>query len=209
MIYVFDLDGTLIDSSSRHALLMRKVLNKFNINVPNNFDNDFLSYKADRHSGKLYLEEILKLDETQAAEINKEWIQHIEDEEWLETDKLYPDSIPTLNVLSRQQIVYLSSRNREQAALEEVKRLGICSFANSIYIVNPFNGNNKIDVLRKLAKTYQDKIIMIGDTENDYFIDDRQEIQSFVLNRGFRSKSYWDNRGIQSYDSLSCLPIFG
>ena len=100
MIYVLDLDGTLIDSSIRHGELLRDILNKYNINCSVNFENEYLEFKRNGGSTFYYLQDVMGLSKVLCTEISRKWIEHIEDWKWLLKDILYDDALPFLNRIS-------------------------------------------------------------------------------------------------------------
>ena len=59
MTYIFDLDGTLIDSTKRHWLLMMHILRQYNVSVNDGFGLDFITYKSYGNSGYDYLTNVL------------------------------------------------------------------------------------------------------------------------------------------------------
>lgn len=202
MRYVLDLDGTLIDSSERHYLLMQQILDKKSYN-----SEEFMRYKADGNSGKKYLTECLNLPEAAALEIMTLWQAQIEEEQWLAYDKLYPDTLEFLDwIKSRDKRIYfLTARQRKDAVLNEVKRLGIADYANEICVVSP---SEALEQKKAFVKKIQDHCInngsvyIVGDTENEYQLAKDLSLPYSILNRGFRSKKYWDEQGVSSISSL-------
>ncbi len=55
MTFVFDLDGTLIDSTARHYILMRKILSDKGISVASGFDESYMKYKADGNLSLIHI----------------------------------------------------------------------------------------------------------------------------------------------------------
>ena len=94
MICLLDLDGTLIDSAGRHRLLMGQLLKQYCPKQAGDFDPaGYMAYKADGHSGKQYLTEILHLDKEKAKEIQERWQARIEEEMYLDTDDLLAGTV--------------------------------------------------------------------------------------------------------------------
>lgn len=206
MICVFDLDGTLIDSSKRHYLLMSELLQLKGITIPYAFEQDFMSFKADGNSGLRYLTEKLKIDFDTAQNVNNLWIDNIENEKWLIYDELFDDSILTCDYFSNKndRIIYLSSRHSKENTYTEVARLGIDRYADDIIIVNGTNPkDDKCNFLKGLNT--QSDIIMIGDTEVDYNAAQEACVSYYILNRGFRSRSYWERHNVESYSNFQSL----
>ena len=208
MIYVLDLDGTLIDSTARHGALLKALLDNSKIEYPINLEDDYLTHKRNGYSTKHFLQEKLLLNEKQSNEISSQWINHIEDEVWVAKDKLYDDAIQFLeSIYSKNMVVYLSSRLREDILLQELDGLKIDHYASGTFVSNPSEGvYGKEKHLKTLKSTHNEQIIMIGDTEIDYHAAINANCDFFVLNRGFRNKQFWDVQGILSHPSL---PIKG
>lgn len=196
MIYVFDLDGTLIDSKKRHWLLMKKILKKHNIKLLNNFAQSYMEYKADGSSGLTYLNEVMGLSHKVAKEIQSEWTEQIENDEWLKYDTLYDDAIPTIRRL-KGDIRFLTIRENVQGLKNELNRFALSNFETIILS----HKERKSNALKKMDK----ECIMIGDTEIDLYAANDLGCAYYILNRGFRSKRYWDAHGVKSYADLSLL----
>lgn len=206
MIFVLDLDGTLIDSSRRHYVLMEKLINEYCPECDFN-SADFMAYKGLGNSGKDYLTKVLKLDKDIADSIMKKWGESIESEEYVDTDELYPDTIRFLDTLKLKgyEIIFLSARKNRAVTIKELDRLGIKGYADSIHVVSPFRATEeKLEVIQAYMD-FGKEVIIVGDTENEYDTAYNAGINYFVLNRGFRSKEYWDSRDVITLDDLDRL----
>ncbi len=215
MIYVLDLDGTLINSEERHWGLMGEILSG---TVPEIMSGkasgmcydpvEYMRYKADGHSGYQYLTDRLGLSREAAGQIMALWQQQIEEERWLKTDTLYPDTLGFLNRLKQRQskIIYLTARQNKEGLLQELKQLEIDGYADDIQVVPPADaGEAKKRVVETiLAKTEEDEgtVCIVGDTENEYHLARELSLTCFLLNRGARSERYWKERGVKSLASL-------
>jgi len=208
MIFCIDLDGTLIDSTERHYILFKKIMSNYQLNDERIRKLDFLEYKRDGYSTKSFCKKVLNLSDKIAEEISKEWILHIEDKEYIDLDKLYPDAIPFLKELSESinTITYLSARSNRDLAFNELKELDLLLYASEVYIVSP---NNSIREKREVVKSLMqsDSVCMLGDTEVENSIAEEFGLISFILNRGFRSKKFWDQKNINSLSSLTEIRI--
>lgn len=197
MTYVFDLDGTIIDSTDRHWMLMQKLLREHSIEVDQDFKSDFMRYKRNGNSGLKYLTAVMGLNKGLALMIQDEWIHQIEDDSWLDKDKLYDDAIQTLNGLNGD-IIFLTIRDNRKGLCDELARLGIDKY--KLIVLN--NGESKAKELKKI----EGKCIVVGDTEVDYNAAIEANCNVYILNRGFRSKAFWEKAGIESYKNL--LQVF-
>ncbi len=220
MIYVLDLDGTLIDSGERHCRLMQEILSGTAPEVMSESAQGmcydpvgFMRYKADGHSGIQYLTDCLKLGEEAAGQIMALWRQQIEEERWLKMDALYPDTLGFLTRLKQthSKIIYLTARQNKEGLLQELKRLEIAGYADDIQVVSPADaGKAKKQVVETLlAKTGEDEgmVCIIGDSENEYHLARELSLPCFLLNRGARSERYWKERGVKSIASLDEIEI--
>lgn len=202
MIAVIDLDGTLIDSTKRHYVLMEKLLK--DSGMSDGFEARlYMDYKADGHSGKSYLIDVLQLSKEDAIRISSEWTAHIEDEELVKLDVLYDDAMPFLKELKSKDIdaVFLTARQDEELVRKEIAWLGIADMASSMYVVSPASSKEeKIRCCRQLLG--KDELFVVGDTENEEALINEIDATGYLLNRGFRSKKYWDEKGIKSISSL-------
>ncbi|MDE6712247.1 MAG: HAD hydrolase-like protein [Lachnospiraceae bacterium] len=215
MIYVLDLDGTLIDSSERHWRLMQEILSEAASQTVSEgasgkrFDPvEFMRYKADGYNGSRYLTDCLELTEDAADQIMTLWRQQIEREQWLRLDVLYPDTLAFLERLKQKhmKIYYLTARKNQEGLLQELDRLKIADYAVEIQIVSPADAREekKRVVETILTETGKDvgSVCIVGDTENEYHLAKELSLPCYLLNRGFRSERYWKDRGVKSVASL-------
>lgn len=204
MTIILDIDGTLINSSNRHYLLLEELLKSENMKVHLDKE-DYLNYKRSGGNNLNYMISRLLLDEEVACKINQEWIAQIENKNWIKYDNLYEDTIDFLENIKKRNvnIYYLSSRHNKENLMDELEELGIKKYANQIYIVDTKNQiEEKRKIISKIKKEHQDSIYMIGDTEVDYYSAEKNNIKYMILNRGFRSKSYFDKINIKTYNNL-------
>lgn len=206
MIFVLDLDGTLIDSSKRHYVLMKKILEKKAPEIL--FDSeDFMNYKSLGNSGKKYLISKLGLSKELSDEIMEEWRSNIENEEYMAMDELYPDTIQFLDALTRKgyPIIFLTARNNRKNTIKQLENLNISGYADMVYVVSPNRATEeKIEIIMTYLEIGKEPII-VGDTENEYDTAYAAGINYFILNRGFRSKEYWNKRDVITLDDLKTL----
>ncbi len=193
-----DLDGTLLDSKRRHEVVLQDILNNRKIDIG---IEDYLKYKSDGNSTKTYLSNIKKLDDSTADEITKEWVNRIEAEKYLCLDTWYSDAEDFLTILKSYdfRIIVVTARKNKEGLYNFLKSSEQSDFLDDIVIVSPTNAslNKKEYILSNLGEMN----IVVGDTEGDC-ISGTDSIELYLLNRGFRSRDYWDNRNLYSYDNL-------
>lgn len=227
MIYILDLDGTLIDSSKRHYILMEQVLEAFADAYAEDearpfVPEEFMNFKAAGNSGKKYLTEVLQIEEETALRIMNAWGRKIESPEMMAYDCLYEDTLPFLEELKKRKdtILFLTARKNEKEVKDELKQLGIASYAKEVLVVDPLRGaQQKLEVVQNLlagkkrngrkilrGEVQKEDLCIVGDTENEYLLAQELELRSFILHRGFRSKEYWEKKQVISYEGLmDCL----
>ena len=100
MNVVFDLDGTLIDSFDRHSVVLFDAFKKYGITDCDWFDEaEFRTYKRQGNATKAYLRHYSGLSDDMISDVAEFWRSHIEDEKYLQMDKLYADTVPCLEAL--------------------------------------------------------------------------------------------------------------
>ena len=198
---IFDFDGTLLDSRKRHKLVLHDILkNDYNILLDEQELEKFFTYKTDGNNTFSYLTKKLKLSEIISREVTEKWIKNIESLHYLKSDKLYFDSFDMVKELSSDyKFIMISARKSESFLIKQLKSHNLFDFFYEIVCVNPFDAaNSKKNVLLNL----ESPILFVGDTEADYEAALHFGIPFYALNRGFRSKKFWDLKNIISHDSL-------
>ena len=121
----------------------------------------------------------------------------------MQSDIVYGDVFTFLKYAksSNYDLVYLTARSNKKALLNQLKQLQLDKYATDVIIVDPYRASKeKTSVLQQSSA-----FAFIGDTEADYEAAINSFTPFYALNRGFRSKTYWDSKGISSYDSLTQL----
>lgn len=201
MRIVFDFDGTLLDSSKRHIQVLQDCLNQKGYNQYSL--KGFLEYKADGYSTAAFLKEKLGFSNCQSEEITRMWISHIEDFNYLHTDQLYYDTIPTLcSCLEHADILYLcSARQKEQHLKYQINQLNLSNVFCEVFCASPATAvNEKEHFINRVQPD-----LVVGDSEVDFNAAKKAGVRSYILNRGFRSKAYWDKYKVKTYNSLDSL----
>lgn len=198
-----DVDGTLLDSSARHEALLRDLFREDGLTWPAAAP-DYLTYKADGHSTRAWLLDA-GLTEAQAADLAARWQAKIETPPYLAMDRAYPDAVPFLQAARGQgdAVVLISARQDADALRQTLARCGLLPLVEELLVVPPLHAaDEKAARLRgKIAPG--DK--MVGDTEADLNAARQLGLPCYLLDRGFRSRRYWQRQGIESYGSLSAV----
>lgn len=181
-VLAFDWDGTLLDSRSRHVVVMQDILKKYGIKLDT---SDLIEYK--RH-GKNNLEYLISkgLSLELAKKIQHEWIQHIEDGKYLLTDVLYDDAKNTLEEMSKSyDLILITARNNEEGCRRQIKSFGMDVFFKQIFVVA---SNKDTAILKSSILMQNNAAIFIGDTASDAKAAKLAGIKFKFHENGFHSK---------------------
>jgi phosphoglycolate phosphatase-like HAD superfamily hydrolase len=195
-----DLDGTILDSRTRHIVVLENILKEYGI--ANHDISDFVKYKASGNRTVDYLTQVIGLHDNVAEVLAKLWGEKIEQEEYLKLDVLYADAIPFLNNIKQRgyKIIIISARKNKKYVIGKIKMSSINELVDDIVIVSPYNAI--VEKYNVISGGKTEKSFIVGDTEVDYEAGKRADINTLMLNRGFRNKKYWDDRHIKSYCDL-------
>ena len=206
MTLVVDLDGTLIDSTQRHHVLMKKLLEEKGLHQ--DFEaKEFMDFKAEGNPGIAYLTKVLGIQEVTAKELLASWAKAIETKDYVSLDVLYEDAVSFLEMCKSDghEVIFLSARQDEALLVNELKTLGIYDYAREVIVADPADAFvQKQEAVRRLLEEGVDRneILMVGDTENEWKTAQALAVKSFLLNRGFRNKNFWDRMGVESCSGL-------
>ena len=193
---IFDFDGTLLNSNFRHKKLLYDVLKLSSPKVIYTDLTDYLPYKREGNSTLEYLKR--KFINLEINKINNEWIDNIENKYYLKYDTLYKDTLFCLEELRKKyNIILVTARKNEIGLFNQIEKNNLINYFNEIIIVKP--GNPKYSKVKKIGFNIS---YVIGDTENDSELADNLGCIFFALNRGFRSKNFWDHRNVLSFNKL-------
>ena len=204
---VFDIDGTLVDSRERHALVLRYALDKNGLAAEGFDAAAFLAFKREGGSSKDFLRHQMKLSEKYCNMVASCWVEHIEDEFFLRSDTLYPDSLYTLKKVKEEgyAVHILTARQNASAVKKQIEGFSLGGYVDDVVVVSPKNAVvHKKDALL----CWKDTILSIGDSEVDYNAAKAAECAFFALSRGFRSQSYWKKLGVLSHEDFSELFLY-
>lgn len=195
-----DLDGTLLNSAKRHVVVLGVSLEYHHHAI--GCLEDYLPYKREGNSTRQYLMDKRKIETNIAEHINRWWIKHIEDDEYLLYDLWYDDVFSFLKYIKNvgYRTFLITARRRENPVFDLLDNSTIKNLIDEIAIVNPNKAYYEKN--RVISSIVTNRDILIGDTEIDYRLALGSNIVPYMLNRGFRSINFWNKYEIRSYDSL-------
>lgn len=178
-IIAFDFDGTLLDSRNRHGIVLKDILNKFNIDID---VSDLIEFKRNNKNNIDYL--ISKgVEENLAKKIQIQWIENIEKEKYLALDTLYCEAIKLLEKYSKKNdLILITARNNKVGLQNQIDKFGLRKYFKEIYIVNSDKdiSINKAQILKNENVTK-----FIGDTLSDKKAADLAGIEFIYCENGF------------------------
>jgi phosphoglycolate phosphatase-like HAD superfamily hydrolase len=198
MLIGIDLDGTLLDSRSRHLVALREAANSLNVSLSDETINKYFEIKCDGNSG---LTALRLLDVPNPEGISLRWLEIIEDEGLLALDQLYPDALGMLGeaVDRGHQFILVTARHSKESAISQICRLGIATYTTEAIIVDP----RDFQTSKGDAAHHWNVDVVIGDSEVDHCWAQDSRVPFYASGFGFRNHSFWARRGIACYSSLT------
>lgn len=200
MCVYIDVDGTLVSSMERHYLLFCDILCTYNVDITID-DKSFAESKRMGLSTQRICVELLGLGPLLAENISKEWVENIEKEEYLKYDTIYLDADEFVRKISlKHKVILLTARNNKTGFQRFIEKASFYSKISEIIVVPP------VDAVRGKVQAVEyrgDKnAVLIGDTETEYKAGKSLGISTYLLNRGFRSREFWEKHNVISYEGL-------
>lgn len=127
MKIIFDLDGTLIDSSDRMYGLFCELVPECTLSK-----EEYWEYKRNKVNHQMLLS--MQYPNTNFESFNRKWMPKIEEESYIAMDKLYPDTIVVLETLKcKYKLNLLTARQCKDTLLRELENLGIKKYFSNIF----------------------------------------------------------------------------
>lgn len=190
----FDLDGTLLDSRKRHEILMQDILQSRGISID---ASDLIKFKSGGANNIAWLQS-KGIPTEEISSVNQEWIEKIESDNYLNLDKLYPDTIDKLKRLSKNNSLYLvTARCNEEGVIKQLQDLGIKQYFEDICVVPSGKNSSKLKSDYLIDNGIE---IFVGDTEVDMEAAKNAGCNFYACYDGFRSKSFWSNYDVLQFN---------
>lgn len=193
-----DLDGTLISCKEKHVCLMASLLKAYNIKI--NMDV-FWALKRKGFSNIKALN-FFNLDNEVLKKINNQWVDMVENLEWLNMDKPLDGVFEFLSDIrdSKSSLHLISARNNVSNALIQIKSLNLYKYFDTVSFINIKNNEKKSDIFFSIGID-----VYIGDTEYDYVMCVESNVKSILVSTGMRDFDFCKRF---NENTLDRLPIF-
>jgi beta-phosphoglucomutase-like phosphatase (HAD superfamily)/choline kinase len=209
-IYLFDLDGTLIDTDNIYFNVWYKIFNDFyNYKIDKTFFNDYISGLADYDFLKSIIPDISDTD------INK--ISNIKDElflNYLKNFNFYEGSIGFLRKLQNTRIAIVTNSNKNIASFiinnSPLKELiSILITADDCPLKKP-NPLPYLKAINYLTTHNTDKIIVFEDSYNGYLSAKKANIKNIFIKNNNNYINFNDNNIVlfNNYSELNINNLF-
>lgn len=178
MIYIFDLDGTLVDSSDRMFTL-------FNSLVPDSYftKDQYWDLKRNRINHEMILSSYYPL--SSFSDFNRQWLDKIESKQYIDMDKLYDDAIFTLLELKKQyELVLLTARQSSRMLHYELTKLRIDTFFNQILVTECVKTKKELMQLNNFPKGS----LYVTDMGRDVVEGNEFGLKTIGIDHGFMSR---------------------
>jgi phosphoglycolate phosphatase len=195
--YIFDLDGTLIDSSERLYRL-------FQFLVPQSTftKQEYWNLKRDKVKHEMIFERYFPGMSFQS--FNEKWMEIIETRKYLDMDKNYEDTLDVLDALKNkgEKLYLLTARQSKSELFHELGRLEIKDYFDEIFVTE-----NKVekDFFLKYQKWSKDTLF-ISDMGKDILVGKKYGLQTVGITHGFMNeeklKEYKPGRIIEELNHL-------
>lgn len=188
-IIFLDLDGTLLDTSTRHYKLYNDILDKKGASKSILSAEKFWSMKQAGVKTRDILPEFFS--EESISSFEKEWLQKIEKKDYLQQDKLFPGIKDILFYLNKEfDLVLVTLRNNTENLDWELSKLGLKSYFK--FLISGKGPKTKL-IENYLMERSMDRCIIVGDTEEDIKTGLQLEITTISVTWGIRSRAFLEN----------------
>tara|TARA_Y100000389_G_C17431400_1_gene502855 strand:+ start:1233 stop:1877 length:645 start_codon:yes stop_codon:yes gene_type:complete len=188
-IFFFDLDGTIISSDKSIIYSFNKAFLKHHLKKTNN--TEFL--KLANQGSKFYIKnKFPKLRAAQIDEVN-DYFKKFYKKNCTKQIKIKKGLIFFLNKFKKNTTYLVVTNKPKLVSIKILKFLKINKYFKNVYsgANNNFkkpNGKKINEIIRKLKE--KNKLLMIGDSETDEKLAQKQSINFALIKKGYTNKNY-------------------
>ena len=194
-----DFDGTVNDNSDR---LYQFMIDKLGDDI-----SDILTKEEFWELKRYGINEVDWLNDKLNLSIDKEAynlrkLEEIENETYLEYDKLISDSCNSFKLLSEKYNIHvITRRSNREGVLRQINKYGLNKFASSIQVI-PQGNIKKSQIIRDNYNVDANDII-VGDTEDEIVTGLELEVQIYFVLSGIRSS--WIVHKLEAADKVTII----
>jgi phosphoglycolate phosphatase len=185
MNIIFDLDGTLIDSSERMYRLFCKLIPECGLSK-----EEYWEYKRNKINHKKLIE--MKYPDVDFDVFNKKWMPLIESKEYLALDINYADTVQVLDKLYNNANIYLlTARQSRTALLSELTELGLINYFLEILTTDGIYTKKEVikkECERKPELARKDNIF-VSDMGSDIALGNEMGYFTVAITHGFMNEN--------------------
>lgn len=180
MNIIFDLDGTLIDSSERMYQLFQKLVQESDLTK-----EEYWNLKRNKVSHHMILEKYFP--QYNYDMFNKNWLNLIEQNEYLDMDCNYTDTNEVLSQLSKfHNLILLTARQSKNGLYRELNRLGLIHFFSVILVTEAKIPKDKMLYYLEIDRTKGD--LFVSDMGEDIVIGQKYGYRTVAMTHGFMNR---------------------
>lgn len=183
-ILFIDLDGTILDASSRLYQIHQETLKSLGINTLYSRE-EYLALKRTRTPEEKIISFI---PESQKRDFYlQQQEKHMEDWAYLEKDILFPWSKAALEQLRKQNRIILCTRRKNaEFLLRQLQHFGLKELFHDTII----SFDKKAEKIKRHPSFVKEKAVIIGDTEADIETGKLLGIKTVAVLSGYRNKEF-------------------
>jgi phosphoglycolate phosphatase len=189
--YLFDLDGTLVDSLPGIAASIEHAVRLVGYE-PNVADwRPFVGPPLERMIG----DALPRLPAQLLPDVAAAFREHYDSDGLLQT-RLFPGVFETLEALHRQGCgVYVVTNKREKPAASIIDRAGLARFMSGISAADGGGGRGKVERTAELVTRHSmDHVVFVGDGLDDLAAADRVNATFYLASWGYGAARVLDQR---------------
>lgn len=181
MNIIFDLDGTIIDASERLYQLFQHL-----VPMSQWSKEEYWNRKRNKENHEMIINKYFS--DIDFGQFNKQWLQLIETEDFLNLDRNYSDTTELLKELSTKSSLFLlTARQSKKGLIDELKRLQINEYFENIFVTE--NLKSKADLLDEIMENGDIKKgaddLFVSDMGKDIVIGKKRSFITIGISHGF------------------------
>ncbi|MEY4573392.1 MAG: hypothetical protein RLZ10_2682 [Bacteroidota bacterium] len=162
---LLDLDETLITTLFRQYSVIKTFFDQFKFDIAN-FDEYITFRKTNICSNQIFVNQFIN-DQYILGEFRKFYLENIEEETFLEKDKLIVDLNLLKSISKYYNLILVSLRSNKINSSNQLKQIELLNLFTEVHFSKHEKINSKIDVVLILKKKHS-ILSFVGDSKTDY-----------------------------------------